>query len=83
MICRMKRAAPIVIVDVTHHSRNCYFEAGYALGQKIPVIWTCREDDSGGTAFDVSTYPRIQWTDAADLRVRLEHRIRLLFYALD
>jgi nucleoside 2-deoxyribosyltransferase len=34
----------LVIADLTYERPSVYFEAGYALGQKIPVVYTCRTD---------------------------------------
>ncbi len=33
-----------MIADFTGHRGGVYFEAGFAHGLGIPVIWTCRED---------------------------------------
>lgn len=33
-----------LVADFTGHRGGVYFEAGYALGLGLPVIWTCRED---------------------------------------
>lgn len=34
-----------VIADVTQQKHGVYFEAGFALGLKLPVIWCIKEDD--------------------------------------
>ncbi|MBP1179991.1 hypothetical protein [Methylobacterium sp. PvR107] len=52
-----------------------YFEAGFALGLGIPVIWTIRGDQINGLHFDTRQYPHILWNDAADLRTQLHARI--------
>jgi hypothetical protein len=52
-----------------------YFEAGFALGLGIPVIWTIRANQINGLHFDTRQYPHILWTDAVDLRAQLQARI--------
>jgi hypothetical protein len=53
-----------------------YYEAGFAHGMGIPVIWTCREDVIDLVHFDTRQYNHIVWKDADDLRVKLYNRIR-------
>jgi nucleoside 2-deoxyribosyltransferase len=38
------RKSKFIIADFTGHRGGVYFEAGFAFGLGIPVIWTCRED---------------------------------------
>lgn len=38
-----------------------YFEAGYAKGLNIPVIWTCRNDCVDHIHFDTRQYSQIVW----------------------
>jgi nucleoside 2-deoxyribosyltransferase len=52
-----------------------YFEAGFALGLGIPVIWTVRNDQIGLVHFDTRQYNHIAWDDADDLREKLGNRI--------
>ena len=52
-----------------------YFEAGFALGLSIPVIWTCREDMIKHVHFDTRQFNHIVWTDADDLFTKLKNRI--------
>lgn len=65
-----------VVADFTGHRGGVYFEAGYALGRGIPVIWTCREDELQKLHFDIRQYNTIAWKDAKDLKERLHQRIR-------
>lgn len=53
-----------------------YYEAGFAHGMRIPVIWTCRSDMISLVHFDTRQYNHIDWKDAADLKKRLYDRIR-------
>ena len=52
-----------------------YYEAGFAQGLGIPVIWCCRADCIEHVHFDTRQFAHIVWTDAADLRTRLRNRI--------
>ena len=52
-----------------------YFEAGFAMGLGIPVIWTCKETSIKDLHFDTRQYNHIVWKDAADLRRQLYARI--------
>ncbi len=65
-----------VVADVTGHRQGVYFEAGYAMGLGIPVIWTCRKDQLGDCHFDTRQYNHIVWETPEELAVALEHRIR-------
>jgi hypothetical protein len=64
-----------VIADVTFAAAGVYFEAGYALGMRRPVIWTCRRDRKADMHFDTRQYNHILWDDAADLSNELYYRI--------
>jgi hypothetical protein len=65
-----------VVADLTGHRNGVYFEAGYAMGQGVPVIWTCRAEAGRGTHFDAEHFNQIRWNDPADLRSKLQARIR-------
>src|SRR5262249_15111611 len=52
-----------------------YFEAGFAMGLNIPIIWTCKSTSLGDLHFDTRQYPHIEWTDSADLYTQLKARI--------
>lgn len=71
------RQARFLIADFTHHKNGVYFEAGFALGLVIPVIWMCREEDLQNSHFDTRQYNAVVWTedDLADARARLAIRI--------
>lgn len=65
----------LVVADFTEHRAGVYFEAGYAAGLNIPVIWTVREDQINGCHFDTRQYNHIVWKDAVDLKEKLQLRI--------
>jgi hypothetical protein len=55
-----------------------YFEAGFAMGLNIPVIWTCKETSMKDLHFDTRQYPHIVWENSADLYKKLKDRIGAL-----
>jgi hypothetical protein len=78
-----------VIMDSTYPNYGAYYEAGYAKGVKIPVIFTCRKDvfDSevnpiNKPHFDILQEKHIIWTDEADLTSKLKKRIEATMYFL-
>ena len=52
-----------------------YYEAGFAQGLGIPVIWTCREDHIEHVHLDTRQFNHIDWKTPEDLRERLRNRI--------
>ncbi len=52
-----------------------YYEAGYAQGLGIPVIWCCRSDHIGHVHFDTRQFNHITWDSPEDLRAKLKNRI--------
>lgn len=67
------RKSHFLVADFTQQKAGVYFEAGYAMGLGIPVIWTCREGEN--IHFDTRQYNHIFWKDLDDLRERLVNRI--------
>ena len=55
-----------------------YFEAGFALGIGLPVIFTCRKDELGKdkTHFDIEHFNHVVWNAENELSRKLELRIR-------
>ncbi len=54
-----------------------YYEAGFAHGMGLPVIFTCRKDviDEGLIHFDTRQHNHIVWETPEELRKRLAERI--------
>ena len=52
-----------------------YYEAGFARGLGLPVIFTCRQDCLGTLHFDTSHYNHLIWDDHSELRAKLRNRI--------
>lgn len=69
------RKSCLIVADVTEHRQGVYFEAGFALGLGIPVVWCCRRDQLDECHFDTRQYNHIVWDEPADLRLRLQRRI--------
>lgn len=65
------RDSRFLVADVTEQKHGVYFEAGYALGFGIPVIWSVREDHLSGTHFDTRQYNHIVWRTVEQLREQL------------
>jgi hypothetical protein len=69
------RRSRFVVADVTEHRQAVYFEAGFAMGLGLPVIFTCREDHMEKCNFDTRQYNHIVWKSPDDLREKLKNRI--------
>lgn len=73
------RRSRFIIADFTHGDEGArggvYYEAGFAHGLGIPVIFTCRKDLINKLHFDTRQYNHIAWETAEDLRTKLGNRI--------
>lgn len=71
------RQSKFVVADFTGQRGGVYFEAGFALGLGIPVIWLCRQDDLAKIHFDNRQYNFILWDGDKldDLKAALRNRI--------
>ncbi len=69
------KSASFVVADFTGHRGGVYFEAGFALGLDLPVIWSCRKDNMANLHFDIRQYNCIDWKTPDDLALRLQRRI--------
>ena len=73
------RRSRFLIADFTCEPKNVrggvYYEAGFALGLGIPVIWTCKDTSLADLHFDTRQYSHIVWETPADLLVQLKNRI--------
>jgi len=78
-ILRAINECKFLIADLTGHRGGVYFEAGYALALRKPVIWTCRDSDFDERHFDVRQYNCIKWSNESDLLALLEDRLVSLF----
>lgn len=64
-----------VIADFTDNRPGVYYEAGYATGRNIPVIYCCRESDKVNIHFDIDHFNFIFWSDLEGLKSDLSRRI--------
>jgi hypothetical protein len=69
------RRSRFLVADFTGQKHGVYFEAGYALGRAMPVIWTCRKTDLAKLHFDIRQYNCIDWDTEKELVQRLSKRI--------
>ena len=73
------RRARFLVVDFTQDETGArggvYYEAGFAHGLNIPVVFTCRKDTLGEVHFDTRQYPHIVWGTPEELRDGLTKRI--------
>lgn len=78
------RKARFIVADFTQDERGArggvYYEAGFAHGLGIPVIFTCRKDCLKEIHFDIRQYNCILWEDKdlEKLQKDLTNRIRAI-----
>jgi nucleoside 2-deoxyribosyltransferase len=70
------RKSRFVVADTTGHRGGVYFEAGFALGLGIEVIFSCKKDHFDKSHFDVNHMNHIIWQTADDLRKQLSRRVQ-------
>lgn len=70
------RRSNYLVADFTGNRGGVYFEAGFAYGLGIPVIWTVRQDDLANVHFDTRQYNHIVYETEAQLKERLLNRIK-------
>ena len=73
------RRARFLVADFTHGEAGArggvYYEAGFAHGLNIPVIFSCHKDCLEAVHFDTRQYPHIFWSAPEELRNALAKRI--------
>jgi ribosomal protein S27E len=72
------RKSGLLVADVTGQRHNVYFEAGFAMGLGITVIWTCHKTDIENLPFDTRQYNHIVWEKSEDLKEKLKNRIEAM-----
>ena len=65
-----------MVADFTGNRGGVYFEAGFALGLGIPVIWMVRNDYLEEIHFDTRQYNHIVYETEVDLKQQLKYRIQ-------
>jgi len=75
-IIRYIKRCKFLIADFTEQKHGVYFEAGFALGLKRPVIYTCSKSDFNNTHFDTNHYPHIVYSELDELEKKLKDKIQ-------
>jgi len=65
-----------LVADFTGQRGGVYFEAGFAMGMGLPVIWACKDSEIDKVHFDTRQYNHIVWKEPGELREKLALRIR-------
>lgn len=76
-IIAMLRRSKFVVADFVGNRAGVYFEAGYALGLGLPVIWTCNIDKLHRIHFDNRQYNFVtwEWGKLDEFKTNLQNRI--------
>ncbi|MDR2757362.1 MAG: hypothetical protein LBC20_16815 [Planctomycetaceae bacterium] len=69
------RKSRILIADMTGQRGGVYFEAGFASGLGIPVIYMVTQSEVDKIHFDTRQYSHIVYSNENDLYEKLKHRI--------
>ena len=75
------RRSRFVVADFTHDKEKgvrgaVFYEAGFAYGLGLEVIYSCRKGLEKELNFDTRQYHHILWETPEDLRIQLRDRIR-------
>jgi nucleoside 2-deoxyribosyltransferase len=71
------RRSKFVVADFTKQRGGVYFEAGFAKGLGLEVIWLCRKDEIDEVDFDTRQYSHIVWEadKLTELSAALKNRV--------
>lgn len=71
------RRSRFIIAEFTGHRGGVYYEAGFAKGLGLEVVWACNEKDVENLHFDIRQYNCILWDkeNLDDFRKKLSSRI--------
>lgn len=64
-----------LVADVSNQRQSVYYEAGYAHGLGIPVIWSVQNADKENLHFDTRQFPHQIWQDGQQLEEKLTNAI--------
>jgi hypothetical protein len=70
------RKCKFCIADFSYHRNGVYFEAGFALGQKKPVIYTCLKEEFSKAHFDIKPLQHIIYETPEELGNKLVSKIQ-------
>jgi len=65
----------LIIAEITSHSPEVYFAAGYGLGRSIEVIWTMRSTQGDELFVQPESIRPIMWDDAEELAALIQQRL--------
>jgi hypothetical protein len=69
------RRSRFVVADFSGARGGVYYEAGFAHGLNMPVIFTCHADEMSNLHFDTRQYNHIAWKSVDELKDQLSKRI--------
>ena len=75
LIISTLKTSRFCIADFTQFKNGVYFEAGYAAGRGMKVIYTCPEAEMKNLHFDVKHFQFILYKDLGDLKEKLTNKI--------
>lgn len=75
-IIAMINGAKFIIAEFTLNNPGVYYEAGYAQGRGLHVIYTVKKSDLEKLHFDTNQINHIVWEDYSDLEERIKTRIK-------
>ncbi len=84
-ILRMIDEASVVLVDLTDHSFNVAFEAGYALSKGKPIVWSMKKPEGRlDLPFDIQSHNIILWEEDKldEFKTTLHFRLLAAFDSL-
>lgn len=74
IISEIKRSR-FLVADFTGQNNGAYFEAGYALGRGLKVIYCCEEEDFKKSHFDLKPFSHILYRSTEELQKKLRYKI--------
>jgi len=77
------RRSRFCVADLTGQKAGVYYEAGFAQGFNLPVIWSCRHDQLKKVHFDTRQFNILLWKHDGliDFHNRLKNRIEAVIGA--
>lgn len=76
IIAQVRRSG-LLLADFTGHRGGVYFEAGFAKGLGLEVVWSCKRSELKKLHFDIRQYNCIDWIpeDLEEFSKRITNRI--------
>ena len=76
-IISMIRRSKFMVADFTGQRGGVYFEAGFALGLGLQVIWTCKKSELENNHLDTRQYNFVTWEEEKldEFKTNLQNRI--------